>query len=74
MNTPSITPSNAPLNAPWRASILGSQLAELLRRPGRLVTTGMSVLVAAFVVFATVMAQQITTNTTSTASAAPPRP
>ncbi|WP_406443661.1 FtsX-like permease family protein [Streptomyces sp. NBC_01613] len=64
MNTPSITPSNAPLNAPWRASILGSQLAELLRRPGRLVTTGMSVLVAAFVVFATVMAQQITTNTT----------
>ena len=54
------------MNAPgsWRASVLGSQLAELLRRPGRLVTTGMSVLVAAFVVFATVMAQQITTNTT----------
>ncbi|MEU6256698.1 ABC transporter permease [Streptomyces sp. NPDC047043] len=52
------------MNTPWRASVLGSQLAELLRRPGRLVTTGMSVLVAAFVVFATVMAQQITTNTT----------
>ncbi|MET9913016.1 ABC transporter permease [Streptomyces sp. NPDC006476] len=51
-------------NTPWRASALGSQLAELLQRPGRLVTTGMSVLVAAFVVFATVMAQQITTNTT----------
>ncbi|MEU9455858.1 FtsX-like permease family protein [Streptomyces sp. NPDC048277] len=48
---------------PWRASVLGSQLAELLRRPGRLVTTGLSVLVAAFVVFATIMAQQITTNT-----------
>lgn len=47
-----------------RAGILGSQLAELFRRPGRLVTTGMSVLVAAFVVFATVMAQQITFNTT----------
>ena len=31
-----------------RAGILGSQLAELLRRPGRLVTTGMSVLVAAY--------------------------
>ncbi|MGP4049986.1 FtsX-like permease family protein [Streptomyces sp. 2A115] len=57
---------NAPrrVNAPWRASVLGSQLAELLRRPGRLVTTGLAVLVAAFVVFATVMAQQITTNTT----------
>ncbi|GAB2947306.1 ABC transporter permease [Streptomyces pseudoechinosporeus] len=56
---------NAPrhVNTPWRASVLGSQLAELLRRPGRLVTTGLSVLVAAFVVFATVMAQQITTNT-----------
>ncbi|MFC4472831.1 FtsX-like permease family protein [Streptomyces xiangluensis] len=52
------------MNAPWRASILGSQLAELLRRPGRLLTTGLSVLVAAFVVFATVMAQQIATNTT----------
>ncbi|WP_416986566.1 FtsX-like permease family protein [Streptomyces sp. T028] len=48
----------------WRATVLGSQLAELLRRPGRLLTTGLSVLVAAFVVFATVMAQQITVNTT----------
>ncbi|MFI6936920.1 FtsX-like permease family protein [Streptomyces sp. NPDC050287] len=52
------------MNPSWRASVLGSQLVELGRRPGRLVTTGMSVLVAAFVVFATVMAQQITTNTT----------
>lgn len=52
------------MNTPWRASVLGSQLAELLRRPGRLLTTGLSVLVAAFVVFATVMAQQIATNTT----------
>ncbi|GGZ80704.1 FtsX-like permease family protein [Streptomyces bluensis] len=66
-----MTPS-APLKPPvkpswkpsWRASVLGSQLAELLRRPGRLLTTGLSVLVAAFVVFATVMAQQIATNTT----------
>ncbi|MEU1183570.1 ABC transporter permease [Streptomyces sp. NPDC005820] len=48
----------------WRATVLGSQLAELLRRPGRLLTTGLSVLVAAFVVFATVMAQQITERTT----------
>ncbi|MEV7975804.1 FtsX-like permease family protein [Streptomyces sp. NPDC086519] len=47
----------------WRASVLGSQLAELLRRPARMLTTGSSVLVAAFVVFATVMAQQITENT-----------
>ncbi|MEU3509491.1 ABC transporter permease [Streptomyces longwoodensis] len=51
------------MNPSWRASVLGSQLVELLRRPGRLVTTGLSVLVAAFVVFATVMAQQITANT-----------
>ncbi|WP_460066693.1 FtsX-like permease family protein [Streptomyces sp. YKOK-I1] len=48
----------------WRATVLGSQLAELLRRPGRLFTTGLSVLVAAFVVFAAVMAQQITVRTT----------
>ncbi len=48
----------------WRASLLGSQLAELLRRPGRLATTGLSVFVSAFVVFATVMAQQITMETT----------
>ncbi|MER5435126.1 ABC transporter permease [Streptomyces sp. NPDC002588] len=56
------TPRRA--GGPWRASVLGSQLAELLRRPGRLLTTGLSVLVAAFVVFATVMAQQIAMNTT----------
>ncbi|MFJ8107222.1 FtsX-like permease family protein [Streptomyces sp. NPDC096132] len=59
--TPPTTPSATPS---WRASVLGSQLAELLRRPGRLLTTGLSVLVAAFVVFATVMAQQITVHTT----------
>lgn len=54
-----------PVPAPsWRATVLGSQLAELLSRPGRLLTTGLSVLVAAFVVFATVMVQQITVNTT----------
>ncbi|MEU6349012.1 FtsX-like permease family protein [Streptomyces sp. NPDC047072] len=49
---------------PWRATLFGSQLAELLRRPGRLVATGLSLLVAAFVVFAAVMAQEITTRTT----------
>ncbi|MFI7501710.1 FtsX-like permease family protein [Streptomyces sp. NPDC049687] len=58
-----MTPST-PTHPSWRASVLGSQLAELLRRPGRLLSTGLSVLVAAFVVFATVMAQQITVNTT----------
>ncbi|MEU1302058.1 ABC transporter permease [Streptomyces shenzhenensis] len=58
-----MTPS-APLEPSWRASVLGSQLTELFRRPGRLLTTGLSVLAAAFVVFATVMAQQITTHTT----------
>ncbi|WP_128377025.1 ABC transporter permease [Streptomyces cavernae] len=63
-HNPTKSPHN-PTNSPsWRASVLGSQLAELLRRPGRLLTTGLSVLVAAFVVFATVMAQQITVNTT----------
>ncbi|MER5432166.1 FtsX-like permease family protein [Streptomyces sp. NPDC002588] len=56
-------PTNSP-RLSWRASILGSQLAELLRRPGRLLMTGLAVLAAAFVVFGTVMAQQITTNTT----------
>ncbi|MGI5456478.1 FtsX-like permease family protein [Streptomyces sp. CA-249302] len=58
------TPRQQGTRTPWRAGVLGSQLAELLRRPGRLVTTGLSVLVAAFVVFATIMAQQITVNTT----------
>jgi putative ABC transport system permease protein len=45
-------------------SVLRTQLSGILRRPGRLIMTGLSVLVAAFVVFGTVMAYQITTRTT----------
>ncbi|MFI1416824.1 FtsX-like permease family protein [Streptomyces sp. NPDC020731] len=48
---------------PWRATVLGSQVAELLRRPGRFAATGLSLLIAAFVVFGAVMAQQIITAT-----------
>ncbi|WP_431995267.1 FtsX-like permease family protein [Streptomyces griseoflavus] len=48
---------------PWRATVLGSQVAELLRRPGRFAATGLSLLIAAFVVFGTVMAQQVITAT-----------
>ncbi|WP_030600211.1 hypothetical protein [Streptomyces fulvoviolaceus] len=32
------------MNAPWRARVLGSQLAELLRRPGRLLTTDLALI------------------------------
>ncbi|MFG2023680.1 FtsX-like permease family protein [Streptomyces sp. NPDC048825] len=46
------------------AAVLRTQLAGALARPGRLLMTGLSVLVAAFVVFGTVMAQQITEQTT----------
>ncbi|MFG2591286.1 FtsX-like permease family protein [Streptomyces sp. NPDC048438] len=48
---------------PWRATVLGSQVTELLRRPGRFAATGGSLLIAAFVVFGAVMAQQIITAT-----------
>ncbi|NEC48692.1 ABC transporter permease, partial [Actinospica acidiphila] len=51
------------MRSPWRATVLGSQVAELLRRPGRFATTGLSLLIAAFVVFGAVMAQQIVTAT-----------
>lgn len=51
------------MSTPWRATVLGSQVAELLRRPGRFTATGLSLLIAAFVVFGTVMAQQIVTAT-----------
>ncbi|MEQ8144218.1 FtsX-like permease family protein [Streptomyces sp. OP7] len=51
------------MNTPWRATVLGSQVAELLRRPGRFAATGLSLLIAAFVVFGAVMAQQIITAT-----------
>src|SRR5690606_10826032 len=53
----------AAMRNPWRATVLGSQVAELLRRPGRFAATGLSLLIAAFVVFGTVMAQQIITAT-----------
>ncbi|MER7715218.1 hypothetical protein ABTX83_32520 [Streptomyces werraensis] len=51
------------MRGPWRATVLGSQMAELLRRPGRCAATGLSLLMAAFVVFGAVMAQQIVTAT-----------
>ncbi|MFJ8541857.1 FtsX-like permease family protein [Streptomyces sp. NPDC093586] len=51
------------MSTPWRATVLGSQVAELLRRPGRFAATGLSLLIAAFVVFGAVMAQQIVTAT-----------
>ncbi|BCY12307.1 FtsX-like permease family protein [Actinoplanes sp. L3-i22] len=41
-------------------TILRTQLAGVTRRPSRLLLTGLAVLVASFVVFATVLAQQIT--------------
>ncbi|MGP3755499.1 FtsX-like permease family protein [Streptomyces sp. IBSNAI001] len=51
------------MRTPWRATVLGSQVAELLRRPGRFAATGLSLLIAAFVVYGAVMAQQIITAT-----------
>ncbi|MEU4655957.1 FtsX-like permease family protein [Streptomyces sp. NPDC023723] len=62
-NTSRSTPRNTARNTPWRATVLGSQVAELLRRPGRFAATGLSLLIAAFVVFGAVMAQQIITAT-----------
>ncbi len=54
-------------------SVLRTQLSGVLRRPARLFMTGLSVLVAAFVVFATVLAYQIVTRTTlDTFSDTPP--
>ncbi|MFC0506363.1 FtsX-like permease family protein [Micromonospora costi] len=46
-----------------RAAILRTQVGAAARRPGRLVLTGLAVLVASFVVFGTVLAQQITEGT-----------
>ena len=42
------------------SGVLRTQLGEAARRPSRLLLTGMAVLVASFVVYATVLAQQIT--------------
>ncbi|MEU4163505.1 ABC transporter permease [Actinoplanes sp. NPDC026670] len=44
--------------------VLRTQLSGVWRRPGRLLMTGLSVLVAAFVVFGTVLAYAIVTRTT----------
>jgi putative ABC transport system permease protein len=54
------------------AIVLRTQLSGMLRRPGRLLLTGLSVLVAAFVVFGTVLAYAIVSRTTlDTFSATP---
>jgi putative ABC transport system permease protein len=44
-------------------SVLQTQLAGVARRPTRLLLTGLAMLVASFVVYATVLAQQITVRT-----------
>lgn len=44
-------------------AVLRTQLSGAARRPARLLLTGLAVLVASFVVFATVLAQQITERT-----------
>ncbi len=44
-------------------NVLRTQLAGVARRPARLLLTGLAVLVASFVVYATVLAQQITVRT-----------
>ncbi|WP_406079641.1 ABC transporter permease [Micromonospora sp. NBC_00858] len=41
-----------------------TQVSAAARRPGRLILTGLAILVASFVVFGTVLAQQITERTT----------
>jgi putative ABC transport system permease protein len=61
--TPSTPPGPRTPDRPWRAGVLGSQVAELLRRPGRSTATAASLLIAAFVVFGAVMAQQILSAT-----------
>jgi putative ABC transport system permease protein len=45
---------------PARGGIMRTQLSGAARRPARLLLTGLAVLVASFVVYATVLAQQIT--------------
>ncbi|MFI6263883.1 FtsX-like permease family protein [Micromonospora sp. NPDC051006] len=46
-----------------RAAVLRTQVNAAARRPGRLILTGLAILVASFVVFGTVLAQQITEQT-----------
>ncbi|WP_067509382.1 ABC transporter permease [Actinoplanes sp. TFC3] len=43
-------------------SVIRTQLSGILRRPGRLLLTGLSVLVAAFVVFGTVLTHDVVTR------------
>ncbi|HSU34626.1 MAG TPA: FtsX-like permease family protein [Propionibacteriaceae bacterium] len=51
------------LPARLNVTVMGTQLAGMRRRPGQTLMTGLSVLLATFVVFATVLAYQITTRT-----------
>ena len=44
-------------------NVLRTQLTGVARRPARLLLTGLAILVASFVVYATVLAQQITKAT-----------
>ncbi|MEU8215475.1 ABC transporter permease [Micromonospora taraxaci] len=46
-----------------RATVLRTQTSAAARRPGRLILTGLAILVASFVVFGTVLVQQITERT-----------
>lgn len=46
-----------------RGTVLRTQVSAAARRPGRLVLTGLAVVVASFVVTGTVLAQQITERT-----------
>ncbi|MEU5903396.1 ABC transporter permease [Micromonospora sp. NPDC047467] len=46
-----------------RATVLRSQMSAAARRPGRLILTGLAILVASFVVFGTVLVQGITERT-----------
>ncbi|SCL38352.1 putative ABC transport system permease protein [Micromonospora rhizosphaerae] len=46
-----------------RAPVLRTQVSAAARRPGRLLLTGLAILVASFVVYGTVLAQQITERT-----------
>jgi putative ABC transport system permease protein len=48
---------------PKSMSVLRTQLTGVLRRPARLLLTGLAVLVASFVVYSTVLAQQIVERT-----------
>ena len=58
--SPPITPAIEP---PARRGVLRTQLTGIARRPARLLLTGLAMLVASFVIYATVLAQQITEHT-----------